>query len=55
MHDLPRTPFGDMQHGTYAAANTDELWDDTPMMTVLPLARIGKVLNRPAYVEEVKK
>ena len=55
MHDLPRKPFGGMQHRTYAAANTDELWDDTLMMTVLPLAKIGKVLNRPAYVEEAKK
>lgn len=54
MHDLPRTPFGGMQHEAYAA-NTDELWDDALMMTVLPLAKIGKVLNRPAYVEEAKK
>lgn len=29
-----------------------ETWDDTLMMTVLPLAKIGKLLNRPEYVEE---
>ncbi len=28
------------------------MWDDTLMMTVLPLAKIGKLLNRPQYVEE---
>jgi unsaturated rhamnogalacturonyl hydrolase len=28
------------------------MWDDTLMMTVLPLAKIGKLLNRPEYVEE---
>lgn len=25
------------------------------MMTVLPLAKIGKVLNRPHYIEEAKR
>lgn len=55
MHDLHRTPFGGMQHVTYAGYNTNELWDDTLMMTVLPLAKIGKLLNRPEYVEEAKR
>ena len=26
MHDLARTPFGGMQHVTYASDNTNELW-----------------------------
>lgn len=30
------------------------MWDDTLMMTVIPLAKIGLLLNRPAYVEEAK-
>lgn len=34
MHDLKRTPYGGMQHVTYAGYNTNELWDDTLMMTV---------------------
>jgi unsaturated rhamnogalacturonyl hydrolase len=55
MYDLPRTPYGGMQHITYASPNADELWDDTLMMTVMPLAKIGLVLNRPHYVEEAKR
>ena len=55
MYDLARTPFGGMQHVTYASDNTNELWDDTLMMTVLPLAKIGKLLNRLHYVEEAKR
>ncbi|KAF2834744.1 glycoside hydrolase family 105 protein [Patellaria atrata CBS 101060] len=55
MYDLPRTPYGGMQHMTYLADNTNELWDDTLMMTVLPLAKIGKVLGRPHYIEEAKR
>ena len=35
--------------------NDEQLWDDTLMMTVLPLAKIGLVLNRPHYVEEAKR
>ena len=55
MHDLERTAYGGMQHVTYVTKNTQQLWDDTLMMTVLPLAKIGKVLNRPHYVEEAKR
>lgn len=55
MYDLPRTAFGGMQHITYAEVNHNELWDDTLMMTVLPLAKIGKLLGRPHYVEEAKR
>lgn len=52
MHELPRTEFGGMQHITYVKTNAQQLWDDTLMMTALPLEKIGKVLNRPHYVEE---
>jgi unsaturated rhamnogalacturonyl hydrolase len=55
MHELPRTKYGGFQHITYNSENRDELWDDTLMMTVLPLAKIGKVLGRPRYVEEAKR
>jgi unsaturated rhamnogalacturonyl hydrolase len=55
MHGLERTPYGGMQHVTYLTPNTNELWDDTLMMTVMPLAKIGKILNRPSYIEEAKK
>jgi unsaturated rhamnogalacturonyl hydrolase len=55
MYDLERTSYGGMQHVTYLTPNTNELWDDTLMMTVMPLAKIGKLLNRPAYIDEAKK
>ncbi|KIV98728.1 uncharacterized protein PV09_09511 [Verruconis gallopava] len=55
MYDLERTRYGGMQHVTYLTPNTQELWDDTLMMTVMPLAKIGKLLNRPHYIEEAKK
>jgi unsaturated rhamnogalacturonyl hydrolase len=54
-HDLTRTPYGGMQHDTYLGPNTSQLWDDTLMMTVLPLAKIGKLLNRPHYVAEATR
>lgn len=52
MYDLPRTQFGGMQHITYVKTNEEQLWDDTLMMTALPLAKIGKLLNRSDYIEE---
>ncbi|KAI1162932.1 glycoside hydrolase family 105 protein [Nemania serpens] len=54
-HDLERTKYGGMQHITYLEENDQQLWDDTLMMTVMPLAKIGKLLNRPHYVEEAKR
>ncbi|KAL2105001.1 hypothetical protein VUR80DRAFT_9182 [Thermomyces stellatus] len=55
MHDLGRTKYGGMQHTTYLERNDEQLWDDTLMMTVMPLAKIGLVLGRPEYVEEAKR
>ena len=55
MYELPRTKYGGFQHMTYLEYNENELWDDTLMMTVMPLAKIGLVLNRPHYVEEAKR
>ena len=54
-HDLERTRFGGMQHVTYLSLHDQQLWDDTLMMTVLPLAKIGQVLRRPHYIAEAKK
>ncbi|EFY98987.1 unsaturated glucuronyl hydrolase (glycoside hydrolase family 88) [Metarhizium robertsii] len=53
--DLGRTKHGGMQHTTYLEDNDQQLWDDTLMMTVLPLAKIGLVLDRPHYVAEAKR
>lgn len=55
MYELPRVPGGGMQHMTYLGPNSNEMWDDTLMMTVMPLAKIGIVLDRPHYVEEAKR
>ena len=63
MSDLPRTKLGGFQHSrsaqglalrpvTHQDANEQHLWDDTLMMTVLPLAKIGVLLGNRAYVEE---
>ncbi|KAK0724403.1 Six-hairpin glycosidase-like protein [Lasiosphaeris hirsuta] len=54
-HDLERTKYGGMQHVTYLSLHDQQLWDDTLMMTVLPLATIGQVLGRPHYIAEAKK
>ncbi|KAI5285257.1 hypothetical protein KEM54_000715 [Ascosphaera aggregata] len=55
MYELPRTEMGGMQHVTYLTENHQQLWDDTLMMTVMPLAKVGIVLNRREYVEEAKR
>lgn len=52
MYDMPRTQKNGLQHIVYNSENTDQLWDDTLMMSVLPLAKIGKLLNRPEFIEE---
>ncbi|MDU0348389.1 glycoside hydrolase family 105 protein [Actinomyces sp. MRS3W] len=52
MREMPRTPHGGMQHMTLAEENHHQMWDDTLMMTVMPLTRIGLLLGRPRYVEE---
>ncbi|ELY3543563.1 glycoside hydrolase family 88 protein [Cronobacter turicensis] len=52
MYEMPRTDHGGMQHITLAEENHQQMWDDTLMMTVLPLAKIGKLLGCQAYVDE---
>ncbi|MDN3523240.1 glycoside hydrolase family 88/105 protein [Halomonas ramblicola] len=54
MYDMPRTDKGGLQHVVYNSENHQQLWDDTLMMSVLPLAKIGRLLGRPDYVEEAK-
>ncbi|PWC21603.1 glycoside hydrolase 105 family protein [Brenneria roseae subsp. roseae] len=52
MYEMPRTQKQGLQHIVYNNENTEQMWDDTLMMSVLPLAKIGKLLNRPEFVEE---
>lgn len=55
MHGLPRTEENGFQHIVYNSENYQQLWDDTLMMSVLPLAKIGLLLERPHYIEEAKR
>lgn len=52
MYEMPRTEKQGLQHIVYNNENHQQMWDDTLMMSVLPLAKIGKLLNRPEFVEE---
>ena len=52
MFEMPRTDKGAMQHIVYNNENHQQMWDDTLMMSVLPLAKIGKLLDRPEFIEE---
>lgn len=54
MYEMPRTREGGLQHIVYNSVNDQQMWDDTLMMSVLPLAKIGLVLDRPEFVEEAK-
>lgn len=54
MYDMPRTDEGALQHIVYNSVNHQQIWDDTLMMSVMPLAKIGLVLGRPEFVEEAK-
>ncbi len=52
--DLPKTKEGGFQHLTSDTLNEEELWVDTLFMTVLFLAKIGKVLDRNDWIDEAK-
>jgi len=55
MSQMPRTKEGGLQHITYSHVNYQQLWDDTLMMTVLPLTKIGLLFGRATYMEEAKR
>jgi unsaturated rhamnogalacturonyl hydrolase len=50
--EMPRTDEGGLQHIVSEQANDGELWDDTLFMTVLFLANMGRILDRPDYLED---
>ena len=52
MHEMPRTQKQGIQHIVYNNENNQQMWDDTLMMSVMPLAKIGKLLGRPGFIEE---
>lgn len=55
MNEMPRTEEMGLQHVVFNSENPQQLWDDTLMMCVLPLTKIGLVLNRPEYIDEAKR
>ena len=52
MHDMKRTAEEGLQHSHAELENDQELWDDTLLMTVLFLAKAGKVFDRQDYTDE---
>ena len=52
--ELPRTKEGGFQHLTSDTLNEQELWDDTLFMTILFIARMGKLMNDRACIEEAQ-
>lgn len=54
MNDMKRTEEGGIQHEHAELENKQEMWDDTLFMTVLFLAKYGKMLGNQAYIEEAK-
>ncbi|WVQ74750.1 hypothetical protein IAR50_004355 [Cryptococcus sp. DSM 104548] len=52
MDGLPRTQEKGFQHMTYAADHPQQMWDDTLMMSAIPLAKIGVLYNRQDYIDE---
>lgn len=55
MDGIPRTRENGLQHIVFNSENYQHLWDDTLMMSVMPLAKIGLLLDRPHYVEEASR
>jgi len=55
MHEMPRTEEGGLQHIVFNRENPQQLWDDTLMMCVLPLAKVGRLLGRQDYLAEAQR
>ena len=51
---LEKTDEGGYQHRTTDSINEQELWDDTLMMSVMPLANVGRILGRKDYMDEAE-
>jgi unsaturated rhamnogalacturonyl hydrolase len=54
MNSLSKTDHGGFQHVTSTDSNTNELWDDTLMMSVLFIAKMGILKNDVKMIEEAK-
>lgn len=54
MNEMPRTEGGGIQHIVSGEENHNQVWIDTLFMTVLFLAKMGLLLDKPEYIEEAK-
>ncbi len=54
LNKLPRTEEDGIQHIVTGVENRQQLWDDTLYMTVLFLARYGRLFHKSEFVEESK-
>lgn len=52
INDMPKTQEDGFQHITSDLVNDGQIWDDTLFMTVLFLAKMGKVTGNKEYIEE---
>lgn len=52
MDEMPRTKENGIQHRTSDLVNSQQLWDDTLFMTVLFLAKAGKLLKREDMMQD---
>lgn len=55
MTDLPKTKFHGFQHTVFTNEHPKQLWDDTLMMAVLALGKIGVLLERQDMIDEVER
>lgn len=52
LNTLPRTKNMAFQHIVFNNINKGQIWDDTLMMTIIPLIKIGLILNKKNYIDE---
>lgn len=52
--EMDRTKEGGIQHIVTGEENHNQVWIDTLFMTVLFLANMGKILDKPEYIKEAE-
>lgn len=55
METLSKTAYNGFQHDTFGVTNHQQLWDDTLMMSVLALAKIGILFDNADYMAEAER
>ena len=52
LYEMVRTQEGGIQHKCTGCENKEQLWDDTLYMTVLFMAKYGKLFDKKEFIEE---